>query len=637
MWQNLAAFTYEEEDWSEDRFYPYLVHVMKHQENLPEIPKRRAVFLMFDRHMERHNVLSNIILHDTKTWQDLNLFCGQTDLDQYLVHKIDRTYTIFGTINLCHMIAQSSCNVDVIQGHQAIIKEIVANKELMQALEKELSAFQSAENFLVSCWTKDLLKQAVFRNYFSLTSSAVGNYFNDSPVALNVKSFIDHQQRIMVAASTSIAALLLPVYGISQITKHHLPQGVQNLAKEVRCSGGAIFGITASCLNDQYALGLLTICAGLVAGLHAQNSIEWASDNFSLDKFLFYKMKKIALAIQSMKKIDALLDNKEFGCCHKAIHALFHDKKSEGLAELLRLLSSPLFTKKSSVCSNIGTTLVAFRLFHAHKEEFEDALIELGQLDAYVGLAKLYQEHENSSKPYCFVEFQDHEQPHIKLDSFWNPFVCGTSVITNSIELGGNYNRQNMIVTGPNAGGKSTTLKAMALNVIMAQSFGMAAARRMIMTPFDAVMSYLNIVDDLAAGTSLFKAQVLRVQSILDFMKELSNSQKCFLVADEMFNGTSPQEAQACAFAVAQELGNYGNNINVVATHYAALTTLEALTTTYANYHVSVTKLASGELVYPFVILPGTTDQHIALDILQNEGFKGSIIENATRILSGKY
>lgn len=633
MWQNLAAFSYEEEDWSTDDFYEYLVHVMKFQTALPEIPKRRAVFLMFDRYLQRNNNSQSNVLGDVTTWQDLNLFCGQTNLSEYFANKIDRTHTVFGRVGLYHMLAQPSSDVKQIQVNQAIIKEFVAQTDLLADLEKELEVFRSAENMLVACFTRDLLQQATRRKYFNFSSDIISSCLNKSSIALNAKSILDHQQRTLVAASTAAAAILLPLYGVSEIIDCPLPDGVRDVAKNVRSSGGAVFGIAATFFDDKKSLAFLATVAGFIAALNAKDSAQWASDNFSLEKFLHHKLRKIALTVQSMKKIHELLASNNHMKHDGAMQKLFSQKALPELKVLLDYLLSMPQKGRSNFCRNNGKTLVFLKLFYTHKEKFEDALIELGEIDAYVGLARLYKEHEDSLNPYCFVAFQEGLQPYIKLQQFWNPFIENYVAVGNDIELGGDHNRQNIIVTGPNAGGKSTTLKGMALNIIMAQSFGMAPARNAAMTPFHAIMTYLNIVDDISAGKSLFKAQVLRVQEILDFIKDMPARQKCFLVVDEMFNGTSPQEAQACAFGVAQELGAYSNNINIIATHYDALTSLEKVTDRYTNYHVSVKKMSDGALVYPFIIEPGTTNQHIALDILRNEGFAGSIIDSATKIL----
>ena len=105
-----------------------------------------------------------------------------------------------------------------------------------------------------------------------------------------------------------------------------------------------------------------------------------------------------------------------------------------------------------------------------------------------------------------------------------------------------------------------------------------------------------------------------------------------FIAIDEMFNGTSTKEAKAAAFSVAKHLGSFSNCMSVIATHFPLLTTLENDTDSFTNYKVSVTKTENG-LNYPYKLSLGISDQHIALDILRQEGFSSSILVDAQKLL----
>jgi len=639
MHQNLEAFPYEEEDWSSDRFYDFLVHVMENQANLQEAPKRRAAFLMLDRYVKKNSTHESSVINDGNIWKDLNLFCGQKNTNYYLAEKIDRTHTIFGKIMLYNMLAQPSIDIAVLQQRQALIHELVVNNELFDALEKRLKKFKASENMLLSFWTNDPFKQAAQRKYFNYASQNITDALNKSATMLTLRAWFEHQQRCITTLSTIIAGVLLPLYGISEIVNQTLPNKMQELSQNLRSSGGPIFGILFTFMKNKRALGALATASGIVSAMNIKELAEWASDNFTLEAFMHDKMGHVANAIGALKDIDTIVEQ------HKILHKkvttigfkkLFSDHKSQDLATLLSVLTSNAFQKKSSFFTNKGALLVAFKLFCSLKDQFEDALIELGELDAFIGLARLYKEHEHYSMQYSFVDLKDTASPYINLKEFWNPLVDLNKVVSNSIELGDPNNRQNMVITGPNAGGKSTLLKAAAIAVIMAQSFGMAPAHAATITPFDKIMTYLNVVDDIGSGNSLFKAQVLRTQTIIDTVNSLAKDQKSFILIDEMFNGTSPAEAQACACAVAKNLGDHANTISIIATHHDLLTTLEEESDAYHNYHMSVIKSPTGALEYPFVLLPGISHQHVALDILRNEGFDSALIKDAQKILDSK-
>jgi len=643
MLQNLEAFPYEEDDWSSDRFSEFLMHLMSTQSNLQEGPRRRAVFLMLDRHIKKNGIKHSTVLSDSATWQDLNLFCGQKDLKHFLADKIDRSHTVFGTVQLYNMLAQplAQLTVDdiiIMKQRKAIIEELVQNEKLLASLEEFLIEFKKQESMLVSFWTKDPFRQAAQRKYFNYASKTITDALNKNATFLNVHSFFEHTQRYVHTASTIVAAALLPLYGIGELAGWGMHKEVTEWGNHLRGTGGPSFGVAAKLLKDNKSLlAGLTIASGLASFLSIKESNDWAQDNVTLDLLMHEKMMHIAQSIKALKNIGQTVQHNN--CLRKSLSSsdsyaqLFTKQRSKDLTILLHDLASDTFKEQPSILSNKGKVLVTFKLFCELKEEFEDALLALGELDAFVGLAKLYKERQSEQSHFCFAEFHNDAKPSAVLEQFWNPFVDTRNVVVNSVHLGTEGNRRNMVVTGPNAGGKSTLLKAIVISLIMAQSFGIAPAHTAIITPFDKIMTYLNVVDDIGAGNSLFKAQVLRTQNILDTVGPLPLAQKSFVLIDEMFNGTSPKEAQACAFSVAKDLDNYANNISIVATHYHLLTTLAQETKSYTNYHVSVDKSTNGALHYPFVLQYGISDQHVALDILSNQGFSGSILENAQKIM----
>jgi DNA mismatch repair ATPase MutS len=218
------------------------------------------------------------------------------------------------------------------------------------------------------------------------------------------------------------------------------------------------------------------------------------------------------------------------------------------------------------------------------------------------------------------------------MKNFWNPFINPAKVVSNDLNLQG-PDRRNMIITGPNAGGKSTLIKAVPINLILSQSIGLTAASYAEITPFYSIATYLNIVDDIAAGNSLFKAQVLRAQEMINLVEQTQSNKFSFVALDEMFNGTSAKESMAAAYSVVKHIGQYPNNISIVATHFPLLTNLEGEIDAFANYKVSVEVDDKKGIYYPFKLEHGSSTQHVALNILRQEGYDCTILAEATEIL----
>ncbi len=120
---------------------------------------------------------------------------------------------------------------------------------------------------------------------------------------------------------------------------------------------------------------------------------------------------------------------------------------------------------------------------------------------------------------------------------------------------------------------------------------------------------------------------------MIDRLGKLEPDEFGFVVFDEMFKGTTPIEGTAAAYGVAKHLGRFDNCINLVATHFEKLTDLEVDAGTFDNYKVMVTKNEDGSIGYPYKLFKGISDQHVALDILANQGIAGSVIQEAQTIV----
>ena len=183
-----------------------------------------------------------------------------------------------------------------------------------------------------------------------------------------------------------------------------------------------------------------------------------------------------------------------------------------------------------------------------------------------------------------------------------------------------------MIVTGPNAGGKSTTLKGIAISLILAQTFGIVPADEAVITPFTKIASYLNITDDIVAGRSLFKAEVMRAHNLIETVEKLESKQFSFVILDEIFNGTSPHEGAAAAYWNGKHLGSFDRSIAIVATHFPLLTDLEKITPSFTNYRVRVNKKRDGRLEYRIYYRARYLGaKMLRLIMLRLEGFKSDI------------
>ena len=119
------------------------------------------------------------------------------------------------------------------------------------------------------------------------------------------------------------------------------------------------------------------------------------------------------------------------------------------------------------------------------------------------------------------------------------------------------------------------------INIIMAQSFGIAPAASLELTPFAKLHSYIDITTNLAEGESLFQAEVNRSKQLKDSIDSCKDGEKAFTVIDEIFSGTNPDTASKVGFNFLKDRGDDKHNITIVTTHFPRITDLEAETGLY--------------------------------------------------------
>lgn len=637
--QSLSSVPWQEEEWPTEQLYEFLTRCMRYQRHPQKARKRRATFQIICPSLEQDGCMQSKVLDDPKTWNDLCLFCGKEDLDCCLINNIAQTRTELGRTRLACLLVQPTDNINELKRRQHIIKELVDNPQLLESLDRALSLFASSENLLISFWMQDLLQHQAKRHYFNVPRfEDLERSLNNNEVALDIKTVLDRTRLGFNTLSTAAACIVLPIYALTRFNAFDATKDLNSAARRLMSTGGAQFGLITSYLRNKFADGIAAILVSSYCGLSVKENFEWTRDNIILDQYVQEKMIAVANAYRAIKNMTealAVAENEMLHLpCAKAIYDFIYilPHESDDLKKLFELLATPTFKGQVSFFSRTGRVLTAYALMHKEKQYWVNVLAAIAEIDAYVSIAKLYKEYHNQEHGYCFAQFIESDKPSISITDFWNPLIKSSCNVANSINIGGSY-RSNVILTGPNAGGKSTILRALAINIILAQSFGIAPAKEITITPFSSIATYLDITDDITAGNSLFKAEVLRAHYLIEKVSSLAKNQFSFIVIDEMFNGTSPREGEAASFSIAKHLGTFENSICIVATHFPLMTTLHDLTTTFDNYKVSVAINDHGVITYPFKLEHGISDQNIAIDMLAAQGFTSDILEDARSII----
>ena len=274
-----------------------------------------------------------------------------------------------------------------------------------------------------------------------------------------------------------------------------------------------------------------------------------------------------------------------------------------------------------SLTSNFGRQLHTYLTFD--KDVIKSILVKSYIIEALQSIV-LFKQHYGID----YVNYiSDSELPIIKVCEVFHPCIDKDKVVANMVNIGADH--KNMILTGPNAGGKSTFIKSLIVNTILCQTVGVCMAKTCSMTPFYIINSQINIPDS-KGYESLFEAEMYRCKEKLDLIKHCDQSKFALFIMDEIFNSTNPVEGIAGAYAIANKLSEYKNSILIFTTHFLYLTKLKR-NGRFVNYKMNVEK-KDENIYYPYKLFNGVSKQYIALDLLDKNGFDKDIIEQAQTI-----
>jgi DNA mismatch repair ATPase MutS len=208
-----------------------------------------------------------------------------------------------------------------------------------------------------------------------------------------------------------------------------------------------------------------------------------------------------------------------------------------------------------------------------------------------------------------------------------HPLIPAADAVPNSIHLGPDV--RTWVITGPNAAGKSTFLRMVGVNVLLAQLGSAAPAREMRWSPVRLITD-VRIRDDLARHESYFLSEVRRLRRLV---LDAESSTPMFGLIDEPFRGTNSQERSAAGVALLEHLMG-SHNLFVIATHEEVLAQTAADVPSAANYHFQE-HLRDGGIEFDYLLRPGPAGTKTAIRILEREGYPASLLERARRLTTG--
>jgi DNA mismatch repair protein MutS len=206
--------------------------------------------------------------------------------------------------------------------------------------------------------------------------------------------------------------------------------------------------------------------------------------------------------------------------------------------------------------------------------------------------------------------------------------------VPNSTGLGGTNRRgaeeespDLVILTGPNASGKSCYLRQVGLIQLMAQVGSFVPARSARLAVCDRIFTRVGAVDDLATGQSTFMVEMNETANILNHA-----TAKSLVLLDEIGRGTATFDGLSIAWAVAEYLAVDIKSRTIFATHYHELNELATIISNVANYQVTVKELPD-QIIFLHQVQPGGADKSYGIEAGRLAGLPPVVIQRAKQVM----
>ena len=184
-----------------------------------------------------------------------------------------------------------------------------------------------------------------------------------------------------------------------------------------------------------------------------------------------------------------------------------------------------------------------------------------------------------------------------------------------------------IILTGPNASGKSCYLRQVGLIQLMAQTGSYVPAASARLGICDRIFTRVGAVDDLATGQSTFMVEMNETANILNHA-----TAKSLVLLDEIGRGTATFDGLSIAWAVAEYLATEIQARTIFATHYHELNELASLLSNVANYQVTVKELPE-QIIFLHQVQPGGADKSYGIEAGRLAGLPAVVIQRAKQVM----
>jgi DNA mismatch repair protein MutS len=536
---------------------------------------------------------SDSFLIDENTIKNLDLF----NTNPCLLNIVDKTLTNFGSRNLKLFILKPLKNLEKIEQRMDVVEFFVKNSGYVISIRENLKDLTDIERIL----PKFLVYKASFKEFQILKK-----FFN------NIINLID---LLIELNSSNILPKLAKEIIENIIINYNQVKDIQDL-------------LNKSILDEVFKYNEIEIFIN--KGFHQDldeyidillNSKRWLS--------VYENELRIKTGIKSLK----IGYNQVFGYYIEVTKAnlnlvpsYFERKQTLTNAERFTTKELKDFEEKLAFSLdkiNEIQNVVVYEIsdYINSKQKFLLDLIEnIALLDIFVNFAYISIEN-NYIRPILV------EDKILKIKGLRHPIYekYFEYFIDNDINL--NKDEYVLILTGPNMGGKSTFLKTVAINVLLAHIGCFISAEQAVIGIVDRILTRMGSGDDIIKKRSTFMVEMLETAYIID-----NSTEKSLVVLDEIGRGTSTYDGMAIAWALCEYFAKIKKCRTLLATHFHQLSNLEKYISSIKNYHVEVIE-KEDNIIFTYKIKPGFADKSYGLHVAKIAGVNPEVLNIAQNVL----
>lgn len=323
-------------------------------------------------------------------------------------------------------------------------------------------------------------------------------------------------------------------------------------------------------------------------------------------KSLFVAAKKISKIENEEIKYYTTIINSNLKDLKKVDKGLIAIKFIKAFGDLFDLVAMPLLLHETTYYK-ISAEL------EGNEGKIFSLMYMVGEIDAFIGIASYISSNEDKISSPKFIE-----ETSLFIKEGIHPLL--KNPVANTIDI----DKKGIVLTGTNMSGKSTFLRMIGTNILLAQTFYFVFAKEYRASFFNIVTS-ISPKDDIVSGKSYYLAEA---ESLLRIINNLDNDVPVFCAIDEIFRGTNPVERIASSAEILRYI-NERDSISIVATHDMELT--EMLRENYDFYYFSERVDDKSGLKFDYKIKRGVSETRNAIKLLDYIGYPKEITTSALR------